>query len=214
MFEMLFSAFLLGVAVTIPPGAVVVAAGKRAITQGFWSAFSFNAGSMLADTCYVLAVYFGLAPLLAENITLRLLLWIIGGAWLAWLGWDALRTRVEDNSFDGTTQNNSHYRLFISGIGITLFNPMVIVSWIALAGAFFANWQAHWPPQNSVGLLAIGSILLGVFCWMMGLLITLSRARRWIPAKFINWASMMAGVFLLLLAFGSWQAAAAIIISM
>lgn len=207
MLEMLLSAFILGVVVTMPPGAVTLAAGKRAITQGFNPAFSFTAGSLLVDGFYVMLVYLGLAPLLAEYDLLRFLLWTVGGGVLAWLGWDAIQTRMTDEQLSGSVQQEPHSRSFISGAGLTFFNPMVIVSWVALAGGFFANWQAHWPPQTQFGLLAITSIMVGVFAWMMVLLVTLSRIRHWIPPQVLRAASILAGIILILMALGSWQAA-------
>src|SRR5215207_8666782 len=88
MLELILKAFILGVVVAIPVGPVSIAAARRAITYGFSPAFFFNLGSLASDGFYILLVYVGLAPLLSESETLRLILWIVGGAWLCWLGWE------------------------------------------------------------------------------------------------------------------------------
>src|SRR5262245_24429977 len=101
MLEMMIKAFVLGVVVAIPVGPVSIAAARRAITFGFLPAFLFNLGSLTSDGLYILLIYIGLAPLLSESELLRLILWIVGGAWLCWLGWEAISTRIVASELSG-----------------------------------------------------------------------------------------------------------------
>jgi len=95
MFGMLAAAFIIGIAVAIPPGAVMIAGSQRAITRGFGDAFNFFIGVVAADAFYAVLVYFGLSTLFKDSVAFKLILWILGGAWLCWLGIAAIRTRVE-----------------------------------------------------------------------------------------------------------------------
>ncbi|NJL94156.1 MAG: LysE family transporter [Anaerolineae bacterium] len=162
MLEMLVSAFVLGVAVAIPVGPVSIAAGRRAITLGFRPALLFNLGSLTSDGLYVLLVYVGLAPLLAESAALRLVLWGVGGAWLCWLGLEAIRTRLDADVLDGAVAGEAPWRSYTAGVGITLFNPLTIAGWVALAGSFFAGWDSAWGSRVAWGWLAMVSMLVGV----------------------------------------------------
>lgn len=66
MLEMLISAFVLGIVVAMPPGAVTIAGGRRAISFGFGTAVFFTMGSTTSD-----AFYASLTPLLEENEIVR-----------------------------------------------------------------------------------------------------------------------------------------------
>src|SRR5690349_11137725 len=102
MFAMLAAAFVIGVAVAIPPGAVIIAGSQRAISRGFWDAFDFYLGVVAADALYALLVYFGLSTLFKDSVAFKLILWVLGGAWLIWLGIGAIRTRVEFSRINDT----------------------------------------------------------------------------------------------------------------
>ncbi|MEZ4670998.1 MAG: LysE family transporter [Anaerolineae bacterium] len=71
---MIGSAFVLGVAIAMPPGAVSISGGQRAITRGFWNAFVFYMGVVTADALYALLVYFGLSALVKDSPVFKLLL--------------------------------------------------------------------------------------------------------------------------------------------
>jgi threonine/homoserine/homoserine lactone efflux protein len=207
MLEILLSAFGLGVAVSIPVGSFTIAASRRAVTHGFGAAFIFTLGSLLADAFYVLLAYLGLAPLLAASEIVRLLLWTFGGAWLCWLGWDALRTRIDAAMLQGDVQPDRALTGFMAGLGVTLLNPVTIVGWIAVAGSFFAGWSDNWLPLYPYGLLAITGMLLGTLIYSLAVLGFLSWIRRFINPRILTGASMLAGIALILFGLGAWWSA-------
>ena len=53
MLEMIFSAFLVGFLVAIPPGTVTVAAAQKSISYGFRSGIAFTFGSCISDILYI-----------------------------------------------------------------------------------------------------------------------------------------------------------------
>src|SRR6185369_12455081 len=119
MFAMLVAAFVIGIAVAIPPGAVMISGSQRAITRGFWDAFNFYIGVLAADAFYALLVYFGLSTLFKDSVAFKLILWILGGAWLCWLGISAIRTRVEFSMTPDTSVGHSRWRVIRDGLLIT-----------------------------------------------------------------------------------------------
>jgi L-lysine exporter family protein LysE/ArgO len=209
MFGMLAAAFVIGIAVAIPPGAVIISGGQRAITHGFWSAFNFFIGVVVADALYALLVYFGLSTLFKDSVAFKLILWILGGAWLCWLGIAAIRTRVEFNmAADPAAQSASRWRVMRDGLLITLFNPLTIISWIALAGNFFETlWRPEWPARESVGLLAIIAMLVGTQTWALGVAGVLSAIRRMISPRILHWVSVVSGLFLIIYGLSGWWSA-------
>lgn len=204
---MLVTAFSIGIAVAIPPGPVIIGGSQRAITGGLRHALSFFAGSMLSDTFYALLVYFGVSALFSESLAFRIGLWILGGAWLLKMGWDATQTHVDMDALTSRTTTSTHWRNFRAGLFITLFNPLTILSWIALAGNFFSLWHTDWPPISSVGLLALLVMLGGILSWAMFLSLLLSAIRTRIPPRALKIISIGSGVVLILYGLSAWWAA-------
>ena len=208
MLGMLAAAFVIGVAVAIPPGAVMISGSQRAITRGFWDAFNFYLGVLAADAFYALLVYFGLSTLFKDSVAFKLILWILGGAWLCWLGIGAIRTRVVFSTVDDSSVVHTRWRVIRDGLLITLFNPLTIVSWIALAGNFFETlWRPDWPARESVGLLAIIAMLVGTQTWALGVAGILSAIRRMISPRVLHWVSVLSGLFLIVYGLSGWWSA-------
>jgi threonine/homoserine/homoserine lactone efflux protein len=207
MLALILSAFTIGVAVAAPPGAVVISGSQRAVTHGFRSAFNFYMGSFTADTLYALMVYFGVSALVAESIVFKLLLWTLGGAWLIWMGWDAIRSRA-DFALETTKAAGSFWHAYRAGLFITLLNPLTIIGWIALAGNFFNTlWRPDWPPVASAGLIAVLVMLAGVLAWVLGLALVLSAIRHRISPAIIKAVSVASGLLLIAFGLGAWWSA-------
>ncbi len=207
MFALIFSAFTIGVAVAAPPGAVTISGSQRSITHGFRNAFNFYMGSFTADLLYALMVYFGISALVAESIIFKLLLWALGGAWLIWMGWDAIRSRA-DFALETSKAAGSFWHTYRAGLFITLLNPLTIIGWIALAGNFFNTlWRPDWPSVESAGLIAVFAMLAGVLAWVLGLAFVLSAIRHRINPAIIKVVSVVSGLLLILFGLGAWWSA-------
>lgn len=209
MITMLSSAFILGFVLAIPPGSVTIEIGRRAITSGFRSALTFNLGALSADGFYALAVYLGVSSLVADSDLFRLGLWIIGGGWLIKLGWEGFNTRLEIPTAEesATTLDEPFRKGYLSGVGITLLNPLTILAWISLAGSFFANWHDNWGDMDTWGWLAILMMLMGTLAWTISLMSLLSYIRHWINPRYVNWVSRAAGLLLILYGLRAWLSA-------
>ncbi|MBZ0288118.1 MAG: LysE family translocator [Anaerolineae bacterium] len=208
MFTMLIAAFTIGVAVAIPPGPVTISGSQRAMTRGFWNACHFYLGSIISDAFYALLVYFGLSALLANSDLFQLGMWVVGGGWLIWIGIEAIRARIDLHSGAATNARSTRWHTFRSGFFLTLFNPLVIVSWVALAGNFFSTlWSKDWPPVESSGLIAILAMLAGAMAWVLALALILSAARKMIHPRLFRWISVGSGLFLVIYGLGAWWSA-------
>ncbi len=211
MLGMIFAAFIVGLVVSMPPGPVVISTGQKAIAGGFWHAFTFNVGSLLADSVYALLVYFGLASVLADSPAFRLGLWVIGGGWLIYLGLDAIRSRLALPAAQGRAALETGWPNFRSGLLMTLFNPLVVVGWMAIAGNFFSAWNTQWPPLERVGLLALVVMLAGAMAWVLLVALVFSRARRYISPRLLRLVSVGSGVFLVVYGLSAWWSALGLI---
>ncbi|MEZ4670997.1 MAG: LysE family transporter [Anaerolineae bacterium] len=124
------------------------------------------------------------------------------------MGIGAIRTRVDMSKALDLQQMESLYRVYVAGLFITLLNPLTIVGWLALAGNFFETvWRPDWPPKDSVGLVAIFVILLGVQTWSLGLAAVLSSIRKAISPNVLKWVSVISGVLLIGYGLAAWRSA-------
>lgn len=200
MVTVLLEGFLLGVAVSLPFGPVNVTMIRRALAQGFWNATAFGGGSASADLVYIALVYFGLAPLLDQQLWLRVGLLGLGALWLAWLGLDSIRSARKGPVVEGERQRDGHLRSFVQGVGVTLLNPVTIAGWVFQGGGFLAR---H-PETRSltVGLLALLSVMLGLMAYVIVVSGLLATGRRWVGPGVVRLVSFVAGGMLLLFAAG------------
>ena len=162
-------------------------------------------GAAAADTFYVILVFLGLAPILAESIPFRLALWLIGGAFLIYLGATSARPRAIDTAVS-TNSARTELHPFLSGLGMTLLNPMTIISWLAIGGAFFSS-IALVERGAFDGAVFVAGIFAGSAAWFSSIAIVLHFARRWVNDRALRVVSLIAS--LVLIAFGLgfiWQA--------
>lgn len=178
--EFFISALVLGVIVAIPPGSVTVIACQRAIQYGFRNSLIFTMGSSLSDIFYICLVYFGLANFIQDDGN-KLVLWIMCGVLLVLIG---IMTVASSRSSSGADERGASllqskpWVTFVSGIVVTLTNPMTIIGWIAIAGNFFMIWKDRVPGSAGFIAVSIAVIMLGVLAWFIPLTYAASRLHR------------------------------------
>lgn len=196
------SAFVLGVIVAIPPGSVTVIACQRALQYGFRNSLVFTIGSSLTDIFYICLVYFGLTKFIQDD-SKKLILWILCGFLLVLIGVATMASAKESDSADAGGPENLQSRplvTFVSGIVVTLTNPMTIIGWIAIAGNFFLLWRDRVPGSAAFAVMTIVVIMAGVLAWFIPLTYAASRLHRIINQKFQRYLVAFAGACLI--AFG------------
>jgi threonine/homoserine/homoserine lactone efflux protein len=197
MFELILLAFITGFIVAIPPGAVTVVSGQKALRLGFRNAMMFTIGSCMADIFYLFVVCFGVSYFFADNQVLRITMLFLSGALLLYLGISSVKNPRGMNSKANENGNReSDTKTILSGIGVTLLNPVTIVGWIAVGGNFFLLWNRQMPQAKNMSILLIPVIMLGVMTWCGPLLFFISRVRHYIEEKILRILIIGSGIFL------------------
>lgn len=197
--EFFISAFILGVIVAIPPGSVTVIACQRSIQYGFRNSLVFTVGSSLSDIFYICLVYFGLANFIRDDGN-KLALWIVCGILLILIG---IMTLASAKNGDGGESGGASmlqsrpWVTFVSGIFVTLTNPMTIIGWIAIAGNFFILWKDRVPGSPGFIAVSIAVIMAGVLAWFVPLIYAASRLRRITSPSFRKYLAAFAGACLI-----------------
>jgi L-lysine exporter family protein LysE/ArgO len=203
LIEYLISAVVLGIVVAVPPGAVTIVACQRALQYGFRNSAIFTLGSCLSDIFYITLVYIGVANLISNNHFLKIALWVVCGIILIVLGVSSISSirknhGIEENKFG--FQSNPLVT-FISGIVITLSNPLTIVGWIVVAGNFFLIWNHKFPNYKNYGIVTVSFIMLGVLIWFVPLIFIVSKLKKRINDQLKKWLILFSNLCLILLGF-------------
>ena len=199
-YDFIIAALILGIVVAIPPGSVTVIACQRALQFGYRNSLFFTFGSCLSDIFYLTLVYFGVANFIASNNTCKIMLWLISGTVLLFIGGYSIYTLYREKQGPGTINNYQRNRLttFISGIVVTLSNPMTIVGWMVVAGNFYLIWNEKYPNIKNHGIITIIIIMIGVLVWFLPLTFVVSRLGRMMKERFIKILIFVGNLFLIM----------------
>ena len=180
----LLSAVALGFVVAIPPGSVTVIACQRSLLFGFRNSIFFTCGSCISDIFYLILVFFGVSNFIASNVFLRICLGFSCGIILIALGGMTI-VSINKGDVAPTSVAFQKKRLvtFLSGIMVTLTNPMTIIGWIAIAGNFLLIWKKKYPAADRHIFLTILFIMTGVLIWFVPLTFTVSKLRKVLSKK-------------------------------
>jgi threonine/homoserine/homoserine lactone efflux protein len=198
--DFIVSSIVLGFLVAIPPGPVTIIACQRALQFGFKNSLFFTLGSSTSDVFYILLAYIGVANVIGTNFYFKIILWIFCGSLLIALGLTSiiglLKSDRNENGADKLQANP--VATFISGLLITLTNPLTIVGWIAIAGNFFLIWNDRIPQSRRNGIMTIFLIMFGVFLWFLPLIYIVSKFKKVISVKAKRYLIVISNSFLVL----------------
>ena len=204
-----FSSVLLGIIVAIPPGSVTVVACQRALQIGFRNSIFFSFGSCVSDMFYLFLVYFGVAGLISGNVIFKIILWLICGLTLILLGvFSIIAIRKKDKNDKLNEFQKSKLSTFISGILVTLTNPVTIIGWIAVAGNFFLLWNDKFPESKKYGLISVFLIMIGVLLWFLPMTFAVSRLKKILNERLKIFFILITNCFLIIFGFAAFYSAA------
>lgn len=158
--SILFSYFqgcLLGLSIAAPVGPIGLLCIRYSVTNGIKWGLAVGLGAALADSTYGFLVGGGFK--FVHQFLIHYAIWIklLSSFFLIFLAYKELKTqlRVNNNSIPIT---KSLLTLSSSTFGLTLMNPLTILSFIAI---FSINISEHY------AVVKIIAIVLGVFCGSM-----------------------------------------------
>ena len=112
-----------------------------------------------ADTTYGAVAAFGLGAIMNVMVDAHQILGLIGGVFLLSLAWQTARSEP-DQPATATTRRGGLAGAYVSILGLTMANPMTILSFGALfAGLGVTSWAT-----GDAALIVLG-VLLGSTTW-------------------------------------------------
>jgi len=142
-------------AIAIVPGPNVLFVMTQSAWRGPRAGLSAAAGIESANTLYVLCSAAGLASLIAASGTAFELIKWAGAAYLAWLGFQAIRASFNPAAPAPLSLGEASARAYRDGIMVGLGNPKTILFFLALFPQFIDPAHTIWLQSLVLGFLAI-----------------------------------------------------------
>ncbi len=150
-------------AIILVPGPSVLFTLARGVAWGRAVAVLTVLGNSLGTLTLSAVVAVGLGPLLARSKTLSIVLQVLGGLYLLWLGFDALRHRREhaEAMTKKEAQRPSRARVVRQGYVVGVLNPKAMVFFVAVFPHFVDRSKG-----NITGQLVLLGVLFSImaFC--------------------------------------------------
>ncbi|MGB6617010.1 MAG: LysE family translocator [Trebonia sp.] len=141
------------------PGPSVLFTVSRAITLGRGAGVATVAGNTVGAFTQVVAVAFGIGPLVERSVALFTVLKLAGAAYLVFLGVQAIRHRQSlAEALGATIEQKTTTRIVIDGFTVGVTNPKVIVFFAAMLPQFVDRQGGNVPVQ----IIALGAIFAGI----------------------------------------------------
>ncbi|OCA81117.1 amino acid transporter [Pradoshia sp. D12] len=182
----------LGISLSAPIGPINAAQMEIGLRHGFLNAWVFGLGAILADICYMLVVYTGLAQYMQVPL-IQTFLWLFGAFVLTYSGVESL-VAVYHKKNQSNIRNKDITRSFRSGFFMSLLNPLSILFWLGIYGSVLAKTVSHLSPQQII--INSLAILLGILIWDYSMAMMASIFRRYLTNKLLAGISIISGISL------------------
>lgn len=195
---MLFiKAVVIGCSIAAPVGPIGLLCIQRSLKRGFRSGFATGMGAASADAIYGLLGAIGVAGVALSSPSLAMILKIMGGAFLVWLAWGIARDMRKPLSESKEEVSAAAARDFLTAFGLTLSNPMTILSFIAIFAALDPLSGGHDQTGNAMWLATltmVAGVFLGSAAWWLCLSGTTSVLRQKMSASFMHTVSSVSAL--------------------
>lgn len=164
MFQLIGTFFIISLTGALSPGPLTTMAIVEGPRRGRWSGARLAIGHGIIEGSYVatiaLILWLGRQALLEQPLVTGLIA-LIGGLFLAWMGWSMARGAWQGQlTLDGEAAKTARFGLVPTGVLVTVSNPYWWVWW-ALVAPLYIQESLAW------GVMAV--ILLYVAHWFSDL---------------------------------------------
>lgn len=129
-----FRGFILGFTIAATVGPISLLVIRRTLAEGRVVGLASGLGVATADGTYGAIAAFGLGAITGVVVEARPVLGLAGGLFLLWLAWTTARAAPHDPA-SAPARRGGLAGAYLSILGLTLTNPMTILSFGALSPA-------------------------------------------------------------------------------
>ena len=205
---MFIQGLLIGFTAAATLGPIALLTIQRTLKDGWRIGAASGLGVALADGLYGLAGALGMAALTSLLVENQVVLRVVGGLVLVYLGVKAALSSIKLADDHGTPTSRNLVGAFVSIFLLTLSNPMTILFFSAVfAGISPGEAAAPGGLGSSPGLFAAG-VFAGSLSWWVILTSLVSRIRSRFRLQRLVWLNRVSGM--VITGFGIWVLAEAL----
>lgn len=208
---------LIGLSIAAPVGPIGVLCIRRTLAQGRMYGLVSGMGAATADALYGFVAAFGLTLVTDLLLDQQVLLQLVGGVFLAYLGIKTLLARpvkdgpAEDATPDGTTSGVDEryavagrrgiFSAYASIFFLTLTNPMTILAFVGIFAGLGATTAGSY---GAATVMVVGVFTGSALWWLLlsgGVSLLWGRLNNSLSkAQLLLWVNRISGVIILLFA--------------
>jgi threonine/homoserine/homoserine lactone efflux protein len=187
----------IGFSIAAPVGPIGVLCIRRSLADGLWIGLVTGLGAATADAAFGCVAGFGLTAVSSFLVGQRFWLGLVGGLFLCWLG---IRSFLAKPALQSPESRPAVAAgpAYISTLGLTLTNPMTILSFAAVFAGFGLGASTGY---RQAGLL-IGGVFLGSATWWLMLSGASAMLRSRVTPGWMQAVNRISGV--VIVAFGAY----------
>ncbi len=159
----ILSAFTLAaLALTLTPGPDMTLFLGRALSQGRAAGMAAMLGASSGIVIHTLLAAFGISALIQASPVGFLILKVVGALYLLWLAIQAIREGSAFSLEAGETKQVSLFNNWLTGIGINMLNPKIVIFFITFLPQFVTTTDPH--AAGKMVFLGFYFIAIAVVC--------------------------------------------------
>lgn len=183
--------FVLGFTIAVAVGPISLLCIRRTLAEGRVVGLASGLGVATADATYGAIAAFGLTAVSDLLIDGRRVLGIVGGCFLLWLAWRTFRAVPSDGASADTGARRGLPAAYLSTLGLTLTNPMTILSFAALfVGLGVTGGDAAGAASLTAGVFA------GSAAWWVVLVAVVGALRSRVTPRGLRAVNMVSGLLI------------------
>jgi threonine/homoserine/homoserine lactone efflux protein len=182
--------FILGFTIAAAVGPISLLVIRRTLAEGQRYGLVSGLGVATADATYGAIAAFGLSAITDVLVDARQVLGLVGGVFLLWLAWRTIRSTPTEAA-TVTTARRGYAGAYLSILGLTLANPMTILSF----GALFAGLGVTSGATGDAALVVLG-VLLGSTTWWIALTTAVALLRGRITPRWLHRINVVSGLII------------------
>ena len=171
MIDLFLKGLMIGFCIAAPVGPIGILCINRSLHGGFKSGFLTGCGAATADGFYGLIAGFGLTAISLFLTHQRLIIQLIGGLFLIYLGIKTLLAKPAEKEAN-TQKSKGLLGDYLNTFFLTITNPMTILSFIAVFAGLGIGGM-HISYLKSI-LLVLG-VIFGSLVWWLSLTLFVSK---------------------------------------